>query len=162
MELIRAANPEAPPPPFLAAPPDTTLHGWLPPAAAAEAAALLVDEYWNTGAFTAEQLARAHHGSPAWVGARDRDGRLIASARALADGGKLAWIYDVVVAEAWRGLGLGKAVMRLLLDHPQVRGTTRLFLGTRDAQSLYERLGFVDLAAAPPRPFATTTMVLIR
>ncbi len=162
IELIRAANPAAPTPSFLAAPPETTLHGWLPPSAADAAAAMLVDEYWNVGVFGHDELARAHRGSSAWVGARDRSGRLIASARAIADGAKLAWIYDVIVAHDWRGHGLGQAVMRLLLDHPQVRGTRRLFLGTRDAQTLYERFGFVDVDQAPPRPFPTTNMILMR
>jgi nitroimidazol reductase NimA-like FMN-containing flavoprotein (pyridoxamine 5'-phosphate oxidase superfamily)/ribosomal protein S18 acetylase RimI-like enzyme len=162
LELIRAATPDAPTPPFLAGPPDTTLHGWMPPSAADAVAAMLVDEYWNTGTFTHDQIARAHRGSAAWVGARDRGGRLIASARAISDGGKLCWIYDVIVAPGWRRSGLGQAVMRLLLDHPEVRHTRRLMLGTRDAQSLYARFGFIDMADAPPRPFPTTNMILIR
>lgn len=162
LELIRAANPDAPPPPFLDGPLGVTLHAWLPPSAADAAAAMLVDEYWNTGVFGHDELARAHRGSTAWVGARDRTGRLIASARAISDGAKLAWIYDVVVAPGWRRGGLGQAVVRLLLDHPALRDTRRIFLGTRDAQSLYARFGFIDAADAPPRGFATTTMILMR
>lgn len=162
LELIRAANPAAPPPPFLAAPAGATLHAWLAPAAAEEAAALLVDEYWNLGVFTRDELVRAHRGATAWVGARDDAGRLIASARAISDGGKLAWMYDVVVAPAWRGRGLGQAVVRLLLDHPAVRGARRIMLGTRDAQDLYARFGFIDKAALPRRPWSTSEMVLVR
>ncbi len=162
LELIRAANPDAPTPPFLAAPAGATLYAWLPPAAAADAAGLLVDEYWNAGTFTRDELTRAHAGGSPWVGARDATGRLVASARAISDGGKLAWIYDVIVAPAWRGRGLGQAVTRLILDHPGVRGARRVMLGTRDAHSLYERFGFVDRAALPPRRFPTTEMILIR
>lgn len=160
LELVRAANPAAAAPDFLAAPAGTTLHAWLPPSAAPEAAALLDGAYWN-GDYTVDQLARAHVGSPAWVGARDEAGRLIATARALADGGKLAWIYDVMVAPAWRGRGLGQRLVELILDHPVVRDTVRVMLGTRDAQSLYARYGFVDRAELP-RGFATTDMVLLR
>lgn len=165
LEIIRAANPTTPTPPFLAAPPHAegvTLHAWLPPDAADEVAALLADEYWNTGAFSREEIRRAHASGRPWVGARDADGRVIASARAISDGSKLAWIYDVIVAPAWRGHGLGQAVTRLLLDHPEVRGARRVMLGTRDAQSLYARFGFVDRERLPPRGFATTEMVLIR
>jgi ribosomal protein S18 acetylase RimI-like enzyme len=50
----------------------------------------------------------------------------------------------VCVAKAWRGKGLGLAVVRWLLAHPRVRDADRVRLNTRDAQSLYERLGFVD------------------
>lgn len=162
LELIRAANPLAPVPPFLAAPADAVLHAWLPPSAVDAAAAMLVDEYWNTGVFTHDQIARAHRGSTAWVGARDHSGRLIASARAISDGGKLAWVYDVIVAPGWRRSGLGQAVTRLVLDHPAVRGARRVMLGTRDAQSLYARFGFVDAQTLPPRGFDNTNMILIR
>jgi GNAT superfamily N-acetyltransferase/nitroimidazol reductase NimA-like FMN-containing flavoprotein (pyridoxamine 5'-phosphate oxidase superfamily) len=161
VELIRAANPDAPAPAFLAAPAGATLHAWLPPAAADDAARLLAGSYWND-VFEHADLVRAHHGASAWAGARDGDGRLIASARALADGGKLAWIYDVIVAPAWRGRGLGQAMMRVILDHPRVRGCKRVMLATRDAESLYARFGFVDRAASPPRAFASTEMVLVR
>lgn len=161
LELIRAANPDAPTPDFLQAPAGATLRAWLPPRHAEEAAALLAGSYWND-LFTADDLVAAHRGASAWVGATDGDGRLIASARALADGGKLAWIYDVVVAPAWRGRGLGQAVMRLLLDHPRVRGCRRVMLATRDAQGLYARLGFVARSALPPRAFTPTELVLVR
>lgn len=161
LELVRAANPDAPTPAFLAAPAGVTLHAWLPASAATDAARLLAGEYWND-VFTHADLVAAHRGATAWIGARDAAGALVASARAIADGGKLAWIYDVIVAPAWRGRGLGQALMRLLLDHPRVRGCKRVWLGTRDAQSLYARFGFVDRAALPPRAFASTDMVLVR
>jgi nitroimidazol reductase NimA-like FMN-containing flavoprotein (pyridoxamine 5'-phosphate oxidase superfamily)/GNAT superfamily N-acetyltransferase len=165
LELIRAANPEAPVPDFLAPPPGAeglTMHAWLPPAAADDVAALLEHEYWNTGVFTLDEIRRAHASGNPWVGVRDPDGRVIASARAISDGAKLAWIYDVIVAPAWRGHGLGQAVTRLLLDHPQVRGAGRVWLGTRDAHTLYARFGFIDRDRLPPRGFASTDMVLVR
>ena len=158
LELIREANPHTPVPPFLASPAGTTLHAWLPPADASAAARLLAGEYWND-VFTEEDLVRAHLGATAWVGVRDEAGVLISTARAISDGGKCAWIYDVCVRPDWRGRGLGKALMKLLLDHPAVRGCRVMRLGTRDAQSLYEGFGFVPLSARPPRPYATTDMV---
>ena len=161
IELIRAANPAAPTPAFLAGPAGTTLHGWLPPTAATDAADLLVDTYWND-VFTHADLVRAHVGAAAWIGARDRDGRLIGSARALSDDGKLAWLYDVVVAPAWRGRGVGQALVRLILDHPAVRRARRVWLGTRDAQTLYAKFGFIERQDLPPRGFTTTDMVLCR
>jgi nitroimidazol reductase NimA-like FMN-containing flavoprotein (pyridoxamine 5'-phosphate oxidase superfamily)/ribosomal protein S18 acetylase RimI-like enzyme len=161
IELIRAANPTAALPEFLHAPDGITIHPWLPATAADDAAALLAGSYWNTD-YTAHQIARAHRGSAGWIGARDRSGRLIASARVLADGGKLAWIYDVIVAPSHRGLGIGHALLRVLLDHPMVRSVGRVMLGTRDAQSLYSQFGFVDRAELPSRGFTTTDMVLLR
>jgi len=161
IELLRAANPSLELPPFLAAPAGFSVHPWLPASRVEEAVELLAGEYWND-VFTRDELERAHLGATAWVGATDGQGRLVATARAIADGAKHAWVYDVAVAAPARRGGLGQAVMRLLLDHPAVRGCRRVLLGTRDAQSLYARFGFVPRAAAPPRPYPTTEMVLIR
>jgi GNAT superfamily N-acetyltransferase/nitroimidazol reductase NimA-like FMN-containing flavoprotein (pyridoxamine 5'-phosphate oxidase superfamily) len=161
LELIRDANPDAAAPDFLRGPDGVTLHAWLPDDAAEAVAALLDGTYWNAGLSPA-RLAAAQRGSTAWIGARDASGRVIASARAISDGAKRAWIYDVIVAPAWRGRGLGAALMRVLLDHPAVRAVTTVMLGTRDAQPLYARFGFVERDALPPRGFDSTDMVLTR
>jgi ribosomal protein S18 acetylase RimI-like enzyme len=119
------------------------------------AAALVANEYWNQGV-ERERLVRAMRGSTVVVGALDGEGRVVATARALSDGARSAWIGDVCVAEEWRGKGLGQAVVALLLEHPRVRDADRVRLNTRDAQGLYERFGFVDTQAeqrakrAPP------------
>ncbi|ACL63420.1 GCN5-related N-acetyltransferase [Anaeromyxobacter dehalogenans 2CP-1] len=160
IEAVRAANPHAPEPSFLAAGiPGVRLQVALGEADAPAVRALLAGEYWWEG----EPLALAgpsHLASTAWVGARDADGALVASARAMADP-RHAWIYDVVVAPAWRGRGLGKRLVALLLDHPAVRRTRFVRLVTADAQGLYARFGFVD--AAGKRRFGTSTeMVLVR
>ncbi|HEY3817303.1 MAG TPA: GNAT family N-acetyltransferase [Polyangiaceae bacterium] len=127
------------------------------------AAALVAHEYWNRGV-DLDRLARAMRGSTVLVGAFDADGRLVATARALSDGARSAWVGDVCVAKEWRGKGLGKAVVEVLLEHPRVRDVDRVRLNTRDAQTLYERFGFIDTQKeqrkkkAPP----STEMVLRR
>ena len=160
IELVRAANPAAPTPTFLAAPAGVTLHPWLPAAEADRVAALLDGTYWNQG-FTPAQLAAAQRGSTAWVGARADDGTLVGSARAISDGAKRAWIYDVIVDPAWRGRGVGQALTRLVLDHPALRATRTIMLGTRDAQGLYAKFGFVDRATLPAGAWVTTDMVRV-
>lgn len=107
----------------------------------AGAVALLRDQYWNQGIDPA-RIAVAQPGASAWVGALDAQERVLATARALSDGAKLAYVMDVAVHPDWRGRGLGEAIMRLLLDHPRVRGCRRVELHTRDAGSFYEKLGF--------------------
>jgi len=160
IELIRAANPDTPTPAFLRTGLPVTLHCALGPADVDAAVELLAPQYWND-VCSREQIAGALAGSSAFVGARV-DGKLVACARAVSDGYKYAWIYDVVVAPPWRGCGLGQAVMRLCLDHPRVRGAWRVLLRTRDAQSLYRKLGFIDEAEAPPRGFPSTGMLRIQ
>lgn len=135
-----------------------------PRATDADAAAdLCADTYWSHD-LPRDAVVRAHLGSSAWVGARDAGGRLVATARAAGDGAKRCWIYDVVVAPARRGAGLGEAVVRLLLDHPAVRHARRIYLATRDAQRFYARIGFGDRVALETsrRPYSSTEMVLVR
>lgn len=109
-----------------------------------------IDDRTCRGAFTRSQ---------ATVGVRAKSGDLCAVARATSDG-RTAWIYDVVVAPAARGLGIGKALMRLLLDHPAVRAARVVRLGTRDAGALYRGLGFVEIPASGRPP--TIEMVRVQ
>ncbi len=160
IERIRAANPSAPLPAFLDWP------GGLPlicalggePGDLAQTVKLLEGEYWLAG-LQPERIARAHELSQAWVGARD-EGLVIASARAVSDG-KTAWLYDVVVDRPWRGRGLGKALMHLLLDHPVVRTASIVRLATKDAQPLYAKLGFKEVSEWK-KAFTSSEMVLER
>lgn len=118
-------------------PADTTL--FLPdPTWRTRAATLLTDQYWNTHV-TPAQVAAAQRGP--WVGAL-RDGELVGTARALSDHSKLAYVMDVAVSPAAQGLGIGRALLQRLLDHPHVRTCARVALRTRDAGPFYERLGF--------------------
>ena len=119
---------------------------------AADLRALLDGSYWNTQV-APQTVLEAHLGASAWVGARDDSGRLVASARATADGAKHAFIHDVIVHSQLRGRGLGQAVMQLLLRHPKVRGARRRYLITRDAQAFYARFGFE--ASAPAYTYMT-------
>ncbi len=183
IELIRAANPDTPTPPFLRFEPPfkksngrsttfagtaqamsraipATLHCALDARDVAAAVELLAPEYWND-VHPPARIAGAIAGSTVFVGARV-DGRLVACARAVGDGHKYAWIYDVVVAPEWRGCGLGEAVTRLCLDHPRVRGAAQVWLQTRDAQRLYRKLGFIEEAEAPRRSFESTRMLRIQ
>lgn len=76
---------------------------------------------------------------------RDADDRLVAFARALTDGTYRAFVYDVVVAEAHRGEGLGAAVVEALLEHELVRDVECVDLYCQSALvDFYERWGFTE------------------
>ena len=53
------------------------------------------------------------------------------------------------VAPAWRGRGVGRALLETLIEHARTIGYQRLRLGTladmTQAQALYESLGFVPI-----------------
>jgi GNAT superfamily N-acetyltransferase len=61
--------------------------------------------------------------------------------RAVTDHATFTWICDVVVEDQHRRGGLGKWMVRCLIDHPLLQ-TRRQVLATKDAHSLYERFGF--------------------
>ncbi|QJR09648.1 hypothetical protein DSM104443_00697 [Usitatibacter rugosus] len=66
----------------------------------------------------------------------------IGFARVVTDRATFGYLCDVYVDEAHRGDGLGKWLVACVLEHPDLQGLRRLSLMTRDAQGLYEGLGF--------------------
>ena len=66
-------------------------------------------------------------------------------ARVISDFATYAYIGDVFVLEPFRSHGLGKWIMEAIMRHPQLQGLRRWSLVTRDAQTLYNQLGFTPL-----------------
>ncbi len=142
IRLLQEGHPERPCPAFLQGPGGTRLCVAPDERDAEQVARLLEGLYWTQG-FSRDELARAQLGSNVWIVARDgKTGEVVASVRALSDGARLAYVLDVIVRSDLRGTGLGSALMRLLLRHPQVRAVRGLRLRTRDAQTFYRELGF--------------------
>jgi len=81
----------------------------------------------------------------AWrvVGAYDRAGAMVGFARAHSDGG-CVYLADVYVLPGHRGTGLGKALVRMMIEDGPGAGW-RWMLHTSDAHGLYRQFGF-----APP------------
>ena len=52
------------------------------------------------------------------------------------------WLAGLVIAPAWRGRGLGSALVRALLAHASRLGVPRVYFGT-DGPGFYTRLGAV-------------------
>lgn len=148
VDLVLCAHPKLPVPRFLQAPDGVRLVCAMGEQDADEATEMLRGTYWQEGT-DPKKIRRSLLGSSAWVGARDATGTLVAMARAISDGGKRAWMYDVIVLPGRHGRGLGTAVVRLLLDHPAVRGVDHILLNTRDAQGFYERFGFRTRTVSP-------------
>lgn len=142
IRIVRGAHPERPTPPFLVGPPGVELC-FAPDERDAEVVAeLLAPTYWGAW-FTADVHRRAQLGSDAWVVARDAaSGAVVGSARAVGDGTRFAYVLDVVVDPAVRGRGIGRALVRALLDHPRLRGIHLVRLRTRDAARFYAPFGF--------------------
>jgi len=103
------------------------IHGWL------------ASSYWSPGIARA-LVERAIAGSHC-LGAY-REGAQIGFARMITDRATFAWLADVWVEETARGQGVGRAMVRWFLDHPDYREMRRIGLTTADAHGVYAALGF--------------------
>jgi GNAT superfamily N-acetyltransferase len=75
------------------------------------------------------------------------DGRLVGAGRALADGLDCAYIGDVAVRPEHQGAGLGKEIIRRLVD--QARGHKKIILYANPGkEGFYLRLGFLPMNTA--------------
>ena len=68
--------------------------------------------------------------------------RQVAFARVITDRAVFAYLSDVFVVPDYRGQGVGKALVRAILDHQDLQGVSVFLLRTRDAHGLYEPFGF--------------------
>jgi GNAT superfamily N-acetyltransferase len=67
---------------------------------------------------------------------------LIGYCRVVSDYRTVAYLADVFVLEAHRGLGLGIALVMVALDHPNLAHARKWFLHTKNMHRLYARAGF--------------------
>lgn len=68
----------------------------------------------------------------------------IAYARFVTDYSTFAYLADVYVEEAYRGQGISKKMMDVLMDMEWVKGLRRIMLASVDAKELYRRYGFTE------------------
>jgi GNAT superfamily N-acetyltransferase len=102
---------------------------------------LSIEAYWHRWR-TREQVEAQVDGAWRVVGAYDAaTGEQVGFARALSDGICEAYLADVFVVPGHRGHGLGKAIVRRMVeDGPGAH--LRWWLATADAHGLYEKFGF--------------------
>jgi predicted N-acetyltransferase YhbS len=96
---------------------------------------------WWAKERTIEQVRRAlRHSRPvitAWDGAK-----LVGFTRVISDLTYRATIWDVIVADSHQNRGIGREMMRLVLDHPELATVSMFVLLTKDKHRFYEHLGF--------------------
>jgi ribosomal protein S18 acetylase RimI-like enzyme len=115
-----------------------------------ELRALFVASGMTGRAHDSEELtARVVSGSTETVSAWDGE-RLIGFARILSDEATNALISTVAVAPRWQDRGLGRRLMRALMEG---RESLKLMLDAREGtEAFYERLGFNSVSTARVRP----------
>jgi ribosomal protein S18 acetylase RimI-like enzyme len=75
------------------------------------------------------------------------DGKLVGVGRALADGVYAAYIGDIAVLPAWRGIGLGKRIvaelLRLAAGHKKI-----ILYSVPGSEAFYRKFGFRSMRTA--------------
>ena len=71
--------------------------------------------------------------------------RQIGFARVVTDQATFAYVGDVFVLDEFRGQGIGKQLMEVIIADPRLQGLRRWVLATRDAHGLYEQFEFSSL-----------------
>ncbi|WP_410563161.1 GNAT family N-acetyltransferase [Amycolatopsis sp. cmx-4-61] len=102
---------------------------------------LSTEAYWGRWR-TREQVEAAIAGSWRIVGAY-RGGSMVGFARAFSDGVSSAYLADVFVVDSARGSGLGKEIVREMIDNGP-GAQFRWMLHTADAHGLYRQFGFAE------------------
>ena len=69
----------------------------------------------------------------------------IGFARVVTDFATFAYLGDVYILEDFRGQGLSKWLMEVIINHPGLQGFRRWILATKDAHTLYEKFEFAAL-----------------
>ena len=98
------------------------------------------EAYWALG--RSREVVEAAARASVNFGALDADGRLVGYARVVTDQVTFAWLCDVFVDPAARGLGAGKALAGAVVAAVRPMGLKRVMLATADAHALYRRFGF--------------------
>ena len=103
---------------------------------------LAKDSYWSQGV-PVETLQRAISNSLCF-GLYNENSQ-VGFARVVTDYATFAYICDLFILPAFRGIGLSKWLVQTITGHPGLQGLRRWSLGTADAHGLYSQFGFTPI-----------------
>jgi GNAT superfamily N-acetyltransferase len=105
----------------------------------------LGETYWSPGIPIEVVIRAIEHSLPFGI-YQIADGQQVGFARVITDRATFAYLADVFVVAAFRGRGLSKWLMSVIVAHPDLQDLRRWLLATRDAHELYKQYGFTALA----------------
>jgi GNAT superfamily N-acetyltransferase len=105
---------------------------------------MLSKTYWSPGITKNEVVSGIRNSAPV-VGAYAEEGRQVGFCRVISDRTRFAYLLDVIIAEDCRHHGIGQAMVRYAVSHPDLRHVYQWLLKTSDAHGVYEKCGFAQL-----------------
>jgi GNAT superfamily N-acetyltransferase len=95
--------------------------------------------YWAVG--RSKDIVSKSIDHSACFGIYTQNGSQVGFARVVTDLSTFAWICDLFILEPHRGQGLGKWLIRTIVDFYKSKQLKRQLLATRDAHRLYSEYG---------------------
>ena len=108
-----------------------------------EVMALLKQTYWADQR-PVEQVRKAMEHSRCYGVYLEDAQKLAGFARVISDFATTYYLCDVIIDEACRGNGLGRALLSYIENLPEYQGLRGILI-TRDAHGLYEKFGYQTL-----------------
>ena len=105
--------------------------------------ALLKQTYWAVER-PVEQVRKAMEHSRCYGVYLEDAQKLAGFARVISDYATTYYLCDVIIDEACRGSGLGRALLSYIENLPEYQGLRGILI-TRDAHGLYEKFGYQTL-----------------
>jgi GNAT superfamily N-acetyltransferase len=105
---------------------------------------MLAKTYWSPG-ITENEIAQGIVNSALVVGTYAEDGRQVGFCRVISDRTRFAYLLDVIVAEDCRHKGIGQAMVRFAVTHPELKDVYQWLLKTSDAHGVYGKCGFAPI-----------------
>jgi GNAT superfamily N-acetyltransferase len=105
---------------------------------------MLQEAFWSKG-IGINEIRQGTANSALVVGAFTLEGNQIGYARAISDKTRFAYILDVYVDEHFRKKGFGQAMIKFILNHPELKDVYQWLLITKDAHGVYRKVGFKNL-----------------
>ncbi|MFZ1063212.1 MAG: GNAT family N-acetyltransferase [Acidimicrobiales bacterium] len=102
------------------------------------------DAYWSKGRSRTTFDKSVEHSH--LLGVLSSRGETVGCVRVVTDQATFAWVCDVFVEPAHRGVGVGSWMVARVVDYWLERGVPRVLLATRDAHEVYSKVGFSPLA----------------
>jgi ribosomal protein S18 acetylase RimI-like enzyme len=106
---------------------------------------MLTGAYWCEG-IEIDEVKKGASNSALVVGAFLRSDVQIGYARVISDKTRFAYILDVIVDETYHRMGVGQAMLRYILSHPNMKDVYQWFLVSSTAQGVYRKVGFKELS----------------
>jgi GNAT superfamily N-acetyltransferase len=100
------------------------------------------ESYWARGRTSVQTATAIENSLPFGVYKGENQ---VGFARVVTDYATFAYLGDVFILPEYQADGLGKFLMKTILEHPDLQNFRRWILATKDAHTLYEKFEFSAL-----------------